>query len=115
MQDIIESSCRVHTNEAEQTLAGHMLTLCKSMVLGAAFLAGVAIAASGSAVPYHYRSPPAACSPNRRSSLCQCGAAARQCNTAGGQRLRTAASGRILKGPICQHKGPGATHPGPDK
>ena len=66
----------------------------------------------GSAVSHPNRSLPAAKSPNSSSSLCG-GGGARRCSTAGGQRLRTATSGRILQGHKCQRKGPvGVRHSG---
>src|SRR5438045_7492517 len=62
----------------------------------------------GSAVPHPYRYVPATGPPNRRSSLRRCGFGARQCNTAGGQRLRTAASGPGL---LCLFQQRGGTPP----
>jgi hypothetical protein len=46
MLDIIEYPCGVYSNKAEERRERrHMLTVSKSVVLGTAFLAGVAIAA----------------------------------------------------------------------
>ena len=57
-----------------------------------------------SAAPHSHRSVPATGLPNRCSSLRRCGVGARQCSTAGGLRLRTAASGPGLLR-LFQHRG----------